>query len=184
LNYKNISVHKHVFLFIFCVDSIHKYNVNKWKKKSKHMKARYLTKGLRTWQYFSTRYMMSAQQMWKDGGYLKLMQLIMSKSSVLLAIPNKAQLACPIGNSQPEKVVPCLQPSATLANLPSSTRQSNWRVPWSSNRTCQRLAKLANGFSDVCFLRKKRHHAGNSLKRDPYRKLVSKRSLYRKICHN
>ena len=115
----------------------------------------------------------------------------MSKSSVLLAVPNKAQLASPTGNSQPEKVVPCLQPSATLASLPSSTRQSNWRVPWSSNRqwhwshqchvskagqTRQWLLRV------VCFLCKKRHHTKNSLKRGPYQELVSKRSLYEKIC--
>ena len=37
------------------------------------MKARYLTKVLRTLQHFNTRYMMNAQQMGKEGGYLKLM---------------------------------------------------------------------------------------------------------------
>ena len=47
-----------------------------------------------------------------------------------------------------------------------------------TSATCQRLAKLANDFWELhAFYVKKRHHAKNSLKRNSYRELVSKKNL-------
>jgi len=81
-----------------------------------------------------------------------------------------------------------LQPSlAPLGNLANQTGESHasWNRQWHWRDQCH-VSQPARSrqwlLQFTCFLRQKQHHAGNTSKRDPFRKYVSKWTPCWKIC--
>ena len=113
-------------------------------------------------------------------GYSKL------NSPVLLATPTTVQFTSSTGDFN---LIKAAFPATLLTTLhcvnnnPSSTRQSNWRVQWTSIRQLHwqhpwyvsKLGQTRQWLLRVTYcLRKKRHHAGITLETNQFHKYVSK----------